>query len=269
MPVLIAITALSLASEVSITSYGANLNGLAYTGFLLLARRLRESEAIRADMERAWKAYVPNVDLGTALDSLRLNSTETEDAVQPATETIPVPQARPRAGENLMGETEVRLRPGSPVPEDGADQLPEVSVEHTNAEDYEFDESHDVERAIDGMASLTADPHKAGYTGPQSGIAALKFLQSLPPYLPITYASPLPGPDDEEIPDPSTQTPAAIAHYIDEYFTLFHPAYPILHEGTFRARVSGKLCLVPSRINSLTHSRRPGKAAGWLVATLV
>lgn len=33
------------------------------------------------------------------------------------------------------------------------------------------------------MGYLTVDPHKAGYTGPQSGVAALKFLQSLPLYL--------------------------------------------------------------------------------------
>jgi hypothetical protein len=226
-------------------------------------------------MERAWKAYVPNVDLDTALDNVRLNSTEVEDVIQPAPETLPVPQALSGVGEKLIGGSEeslqedIQFRPSSPAPEDGADQLAEATIEHTNAEDYEFDESHDVERAIDGMAFLTADPHKAGYTGPQSGIAALKFLQSLPPYLPITYASPLPGPDDEEVPDPSTQTPASIAHYIDQYFVLFHPAYPILHEGTFRARVSGKLCLGPSRIDSLIVNRRTGKAAGWLVAALV
>ena len=27
--------------------------------------------------------------------------------------------------------------------------------------------------------------------------------------------------------------------FIHDYFQLYHPAYPLLHEGTFRARVSG------------------------------
>jgi transcriptional regulatory protein GAL4 len=32
---------------------------------------------------------------------------------------------------------------------------------------------------------------------------------------------------------------ADILKYMNDYFTIYHTAYPILHEGTFRARVSG------------------------------
>ncbi|KAF4126260.1 Fungal trans [Geosmithia morbida] len=111
-------------------------------------------------------------------------------------------------------------------------------VEPTNAEEYEFDESKDAEGSIDGMAFLTADPHKAGYTGPQSGIAALKFLRSLPPYLPISRSSPLTASEDQNVPEAHSFPVSEIRRYIDDYFSLYHPAYPILHEGTFRARHS-------------------------------
>lgn len=178
-------------------------------------------------MERAWKLHLPDVDLDTALRNLPSEPAYAKDgAPNEAEDTLPV--------NNVLGQK-------GEVADDETEQPPESPIEPTNAEVYEFDESVDVEGSIDGMAFLTPDPHKAGYTGPQSGIAALKFLQSLPSYLPITYASPLAGPDEQEVPDASSQTPAAINRYIDEYFSLYHPAYPILHEGTFRARVSGKI----------------------------
>lgn len=178
-------------------------------------------------MEKAWKVYLPDVDLETALRNVPHNSTEAEDRPPHQVEDA-IPHDNP-------------FHQASPPADDGTEQSSTTLMEHNNAEDYEFDESHDGERSIDGMAFLTADPHKAGYTGPQSGIAALKFLQSLPPYLPITYASPFSGPDDKEVPEASSLSSAEINRYIDEYFSLYHPAYPILHEGTFRARVSGKL----------------------------
>lgn len=47
-------------------------------------------------------------------------------------------------------------------------------------------ESQDFGNFTDGMGFLTVDPRRAGYTGPQSGIAALKFLQYLPLYIPLS-----------------------------------------------------------------------------------
>lgn len=119
------------------------------------------------------------------------------------------------------------------------EQAPPGFTEHSNAEDYEFDESQDFDNSIDGMGFLTVDNHKAGYTGPQSGIAALKFLQSLPLYLPLNSSNTPSSLDEDDFPTVSSHTGRTIRRYIDEYFTLYHPAYPILHEGTFRARVSG------------------------------
>lgn len=177
----------------------------------------------------AWRAYLPDVDLETALREMPKNPEGGEDSIS-------------NEAEEAQPHNDVFHRGSSAAAADGGSEQPLAApMEHSNAEDYEFDESQDTERSIDGMAFLTADPHKAGYTGPQSGIAALKFLQSLPPYLPITYSSPSSGLDDKDVPDASSQTPAAITRYIDEYFSLYHPAYPILHEWTFRARVSGKL----------------------------
>lgn len=91
---------------------------------------------------------------------------------------------------------------------------------------------------------LTVDPRKAGYTGPQSGIAALKFLQSLPLYIPLSSFIPTSSLDDDAS---DSSTPAlgkqawVLSRYLDDYFAFYYPAYPILHEGTFRARVSGAL----------------------------
>ena len=164
------------------------------------------------------------------MQSLRHNSTDAEEKTVPPSRTgIATPTTDSFQQQSQTAVEDV----------DGSKQS--SSAEHENAEDYEFDESMSTGRSIDGMASLTEDPHKAGYTGPQSGIAALKFLQSLPPYLPIAYSSPLTDPEDKDIPPASSLSSAVISRYIDEYFALYHPAYPILHEGTFRARVSGAL----------------------------
>ncbi|CAM1508800.1 Fc.00g056480.m01.CDS01 [Cosmosporella sp. VM-42] len=164
--------------------------------------------------------------LETALRNLPKNSTEVENGL-------------PNEVQDTFRHNSQDER--SPAADDGMEQPSVASMEYNNAEDCEFDESQDVERSINGMAFLTADPYKSGYTGPQSGIAALRFFQSLPPYLPITYTSPFSAPEDGEVPDAPSQSTATISTYIDEYFSLYHPAYPILHEGAFRARVSGAL----------------------------
>lgn len=124
------------------------------------------------------------------------------------------------------------------------EQVPNSIAEPSNAEDYEFDESQDFGNFTDGMGFLTVDPRKAGYTGPQSGIAALKFLQSLPLYIPLSSFIPTSSLDDD-VSDTTSPTlgkqAGVLTHYLDDYFAFYHPAYPILHEGTFRARVSGAL----------------------------
>ncbi|PLB51994.1 hypothetical protein P170DRAFT_401797 [Aspergillus steynii IBT 23096] len=180
-----------------------------------LQRRLQESERIRKDIENAWKVYLPSVDLQEAVRNTR----ESPHGIATSTK---------------------RKRKLSNEVEHPTEQTSTAITEHSNAEDYEFDESQDFDNSIDGMGFLTVDPHKAGYTGPQSGIAALKFLQSLPLYLPLNSINTPSSLDEDALPAASQPT-EAVHGYIDEYFSLYHPAYPILHEGTFRARVSGAL----------------------------
>lgn len=142
-----------------------------------------------------------------------------------------------------------RLYPGNSTGTEAYDEVthsieqpPTSFTEHSNAEDYEFDESQAFDNSTDGMGFLTVDPRKAGYMGPQSGIAALKFLQSLPLYVPLASFGPSPSLDDDHKEEPgSVSSRVEISRYLDDYFNFYHPAYPILHEGTFRARVSGNI----------------------------
>jgi hypothetical protein len=120
------------------------------------------------------------------------------------------------------------------------EEPPETSpAELSNAEQFEFDESKDFDDNTDGMGSLVVEPSKAGYTGPQSGIAALKFLQTLPLCIPADEANPL----SVEASNGDITPPGSTAHinlYINQYFETYQPAYPLLHEGSFRARVAGQ-----------------------------
>ena len=114
--------------------------------------------------------------------------------------------------------------------------------EPDNAEDYEFDESQDLGNSIDGMGFLTSEAGKAGYTGPQSGIAALKILRSLPSGYHIEDVGAVSlDPTMSDYTAVAGNSSSSIESHISEYFTYYHPAYPLLHEGLFRARVSGKL----------------------------
>lgn len=185
-------------------------------------------------MEKAWRTYLPTVDLQEALRTVR--------------------ESRQVAPVNTSQDTKL-----STEVEHHTEQLPTNFTEHSNAEDYEFDESQDFDNSIDGMGFLTADPHKAGYTGPQSGIAALKFLQSLPLYLPLNSVNTPSSLDEDDFPAARSQSMATVSRYIDDYFALYHPAYPILHEGTFRARISGMPCARAWYVSALLRNYRcPG-----------
>lgn len=182
-------------------------------------RRLQESEQLCEDMEKAWRLNFPEVNLQSAIRAAREG----------------------RQGSHEKIEDPPSSRKPSNVVDHLSDQTPTIFTEPSNAEDFEFDESRDFDNSIDGMGFLTTDPRKAGYTGPQSGIAALKFLRSLPLYLPLDHVSTPSCLDEGDSLDGIPQATVTVSHYIDEYFSLYHPAYPILHEGTFRARVSGKV----------------------------
>lgn len=177
-------------------------------------------------MEKAWSIHLPGVDLQAAVCAVREGVSDSH-----------VPNDPDVVGHNNHNPN----RKMSIGPDHQTEQPPTNFTEHSNAEDYEFDESQDFDNSIDGMGFLTADPHKAGYTGPQSGIAALKFLQALPLHLPLDHMRTPSCLDGDESLEVSAQAAETVSRYIDDYFSLYHPAYPVLHEGTFRARVSGAL----------------------------
>lgn len=142
-------------------------------------------------------------------------------------------------------------------------------AESLNADDLDFDESHGFSDLVDGMVSLTVEPHRAGYMGTESGSAALKFLNEL------SACTPRPSPaspsgDGEADTVAALTRPPELNRLLDDYFTVYHPAYPILHEPTFRAQISGKPGHPPSPTSLCSFTdRRRGKAPRWLLAASV
>ena len=121
----------------------------------------------------------------------------------------------------------------------------DTHAQHTESDpgDYEFDESHAFNELVDGMGLLTADSARSGYTGPTSGIAAFKLLYSLPSDGQLDAASEgFSQPTSTQMASsyPPQQEGVDEESMINDYFLLYHPAYPLLHEGLFRARVLGK-----------------------------
>lgn len=171
-------------------------------------------------MKRAWALHLPNVDLEDALKSLDLHQN-----------TVPGSSTVSRDGIDMQPLAHAATMTPAAQPSEAS------PAEASNAEDYEFDESQNFDNTTDGMGFLVAEPGKAGYMGPQSGVAAVKFLQSLRLYSPISSTS------TTSLDEADTNLPVAssadIAKYMNDYFAIYHTAYPILHEGTFRARVSG------------------------------
>lgn len=147
------------------------------------------------------------------------------------------------------------LRTMSPQPA-SSPVLPDQSVIETeplNADDLEFDESQGFSDLVDGMVSLTVDPH--GYMGTESGSAALKFLNELSASTPRSTSA---GSSTGAATATLTRPPE-LTRLLDDYFAHYHPAYPILHEPTFRAQISGKRPQLPSapRFPALTPRQAP------------
>ncbi|KAL5592663.1 hypothetical protein FOBRF1_013689 [Fusarium oxysporum] len=171
-------------------------------------------------MEKAWALHLPEVNLQDAIRRLELGRQDVPPHSSPV---------------SLAEAPETRYGPA------GNEPLNDPSpAEWSNAEDYEFDESQDFDNTTDGMGSLITEPGKVGYTGPQSGVAALKFLQTLHLYIPADQPTLFPL-DDPDSRSTSEASPVSISQYINNYFRIYHSSYPILHEGTFRARLSGAL----------------------------
>lgn len=191
-----------------------------------LERKVRGYEELIQSIQRAWLVHVPHVPLQHAIEAV--DKTPAGKVPSPSTQDSQLANAT-----LLSSRTSLAVGQSPPSPES--------QHEHdlNNPEDFEFDESQDTSGTLDGMGFLTLNPLKIGYTGPQSGIAAMRLLRSLPSAYPIE--------ETHEHPHSSLSALQQFEHarstasLVDDYFQLFHPAYPMLHEGTFRARVSGAL----------------------------
>lgn len=109
------------------------------------------------------------------------------------------------------------------------------------ADALEWDESTELTLTADGIGSLSLDQTGTGYMGPQSGNALLRTLQR--------SSMLLRSPNNAQVPalSPEPQISAQVilsttfeSKCLDYYFRYFNNAYPILHEGYFRAQYSGK-----------------------------
>lgn len=167
-------------------------------------------ESLLVSIKKAWAVHVPNLSLEQALDGL---------------DGTPSPSSSYHGSLGATRTDETALVADDP--------------EHNNAEEFEFDESQEFGDSIDGMGFLTLEPSKSGYTGPQSGIAALRVLRSLPSASQIEESDDtLPTNASQNLQQPSGCEVDTNA-FVDDYFKVYHPTYPLLHEGSFRARLSG------------------------------
>lgn len=125
--------------------------------------------------------------------------------------------------------------------EAGFGPLNEHDVELERADALEWDESSDLAYTADGIGSLSLDGKGIGYMGPQSGNALLRSLQASSILLrnreniSIPRISPEPLLSEDLIHSTTFRNKC-----LDYYFQYFSNAYPILHEGYFRAQYAGR-----------------------------
>lgn len=198
--------------------------GLLIWSLLMRLRQLQRNEAYLVKVKKAWQRHVPGISLEQAVSGID----DPTPTIGARTEDTAIPQGV----RSIIHEEPSLATPDSTT----------SPAEQRNAEDYEFDESEDFNEAIDGMGFLTLESQKSGYTGPQSGIAAMCFLRSLPNDLELVQdVEPSAYPADSIPSHKSSPTAVNIDETINDYFALFHPAYPLLHEGLFRAQMAGRL----------------------------
>ncbi|KAH7169943.1 fungal-specific transcription factor domain-containing protein [Dactylonectria macrodidyma] len=196
-----------------------------------LERRLHECEKRMQAIEAAWRQFIPDVDLDQAIYAV-----ENEDHT-PALSTSSSAAVPLTNGEDVQVTASQNQAPRIPSPAD---------LEFDTMEALEWDETLDLGAITDGIGSLSVRSRASGYMGPQSGSSLLRYLQSVGNYL-----------NDDESNYSYEASPEAIslsgdsqARYVppalqkrclDWYFEYYHKAYPLLHEGIFRAECMGAI----------------------------
>lgn len=109
-------------------------------------------------------------------------------------------------------------------------------------QDLEWDESPSVVSVADGIGSLSFQTRGTGYMGPQSGNALLRSLQPFYGSLHTTHDVDAAYWDtDAQLGEQTLRSSAFSSRCVDAYFKYYHHAYPVLHEGEFRAQWMGVL----------------------------
>lgn len=179
---------------------------------------------------------MPNVELSAAVHAIENQQLQSPALAQssPITQQILPDMVEPGQISDQPGY----LRPEAPK------SISPPDSEYEDAETLDWDESVDTIAKTDGIGSLSTEWKGIGYMGPQTGNTLLRKLQSIS----VLYLSP----EDEISIDhsPSTRLPQDVLNSsrfsdqcINWYFAHFHCAYPILHEGYFRAQLMGTIPL--------------------------
>lgn len=185
-------------------------------------------------MEAAWKRFMPDLDISLAIHTL-----ETEN--QAAAETVTNAEAAElRHHATLPNAAPPPVHISSARKSQGLDhfRFASIDAELEQADALEWDESSDLAQTADGIGSLSLDRKGIGYMGPQSGNALLRSLQSSSILL-STGALVIPVSSEPGIEAHVLQSSNFRDKCVEHYFQYFNCAYPILHEGYFRAQYSG------------------------------
>lgn len=183
-------------------------------------------------VELAWRRFVPDIELE---DAIRAVEHEQSPDVHPNFSDW-AHQATPAAVEaGQVAERGDEASASTPDPES------QIEPEQGDAEALNWDETEELATAADGIGSLSVSSKGIGYMGPQSGNALLRNLQSAS----MLYFSPYDDLTPEhvsrtEIPEHILKSSSFTNQCVDWYFRYYHTAYPILHEGCFRAQLMGK-----------------------------
>lgn len=207
---------------------------LAIFQLLMFSRQLAQSKKRTQLLESAWHKFVPDIDLAYALHAVETQTSVASPSV--SEEAAPVPEVQVDSGYGGL-----RSRTNHHITQ----PLPPIKGELDKEDTLEWDETADFQTLTDGIGSLSVDPKGSGYMGPQSGNALLRYLQSISNFFP--------GPEDDQnddrgflnnhqLPPPQERLASSTFTHccIDWYFKYYHSAYPILHEGFFRAQSMGE-----------------------------
>ncbi|KAH7162013.1 fungal-specific transcription factor domain-containing protein [Dactylonectria estremocensis] len=195
-----------------------------------LERRLHECEKRMQAIETAWRQFLPDVDLAQAIRAVE-NVDHTPVLSTSSSAAVPLAIA-----EDAQVNPSQNLDPRIPSPAD---------LEFDTMEALEWDETLDLGAITDGIGSLSVRTTASGYMGPQSGSSLLRYLQSVGNYLNDDESSY----SYEASPEATSRSGDLQAHHVppalqkrcvDWYFDYYHKAYPLLHEGIFRAEYMGK-----------------------------